>query len=217
LSRHSKPFSGNFIWGYHEETRSEARLAQVLRKAGIRFRQEVPVREFTVDFLIDDWLVVEVDGESHLTAKRMKNDAYRQKKIEDSGFTVLRVSASSLGTASGRKSALARIKKVLSLGPPYKRVQSHPNEDLVRQVREIEKALRIGEIEKKKRESLAFDKSSSREHKSYESMEDYFGTKEEDFGKLLEGYDWSRTPQKDTLVQESSLNRRSKKKPKRRR
>ena len=64
-----------FHLGHHRETPSEARLRVGLKKAGLRFGQEVPVKGFTVDFLVDEWLVVEVDGESHLPKGRSEKDA----------------------------------------------------------------------------------------------------------------------------------------------
>ena len=85
--------TGSYIWSFHQETRSERRLADAMRKAGLKFGQEVPVKNFTVDFLVDQWLVVEVDGESHLVKGRAEKDASRQKAIEDAGFTVMRVPA----------------------------------------------------------------------------------------------------------------------------
>ncbi len=90
--------TGSYIWGYHEETRSEQKLSAALKKAGLTFAREVPVKGFTVDFLIDEWLVVEVDGESHLISGRAQKDASRQKAIEDAGFTVIRMPSS--GTSS---------------------------------------------------------------------------------------------------------------------
>lgn len=210
--------NGSYIWGYHEETRTEARLAQMLRKAGVEFHQEAPLEGFTVDFLIENWLVVEVDGESHLTTKNKKKDERRQKRIEELGFQVLRVETSSLGSQSGRKNTLSRIKKVLKLGPPYLRKKFYPDEDLAKQISNIKKALRLGEKEREKKEDLAFEgpcgakKGSPKEE---ESMEDYFGQEREDFGVLLENYDWPKDLEGDRTYTAPRSKRRGKRKSKR--
>jgi len=188
--------TGSYIWSYHAETPSEAKLREGLRKAGIRFAQEVPVKGFTVDFLIDEWLVVEVDGESHLAKDRREKDASRQKAIEAMGFTVMRIPAGDLRTQGGLKRWVGRIEEQVRRGPPYKNPDKSPNQEYLRQLEEVRKALRLGELEREKRERLAYGPrkgSPDGAPGTGETMEDYFGSKAEDFGALLEDYDWSRT------------------------
>ena len=50
------------------------------------FEREVPINRFIVDFLVDGWLVVEVDGWSHLTASRQLEDTKRQSGSDRGGF-----------------------------------------------------------------------------------------------------------------------------------
>ncbi len=190
-----KDATGSYIWGYHAETPSERKLSQGLKKAGLRFSQEVPVKGFTVDFLIDDWLIVEVDGESHLVSGRSQKDASRQKALEDSGFTVLRVPASDLSLPGGLNRWLNRIKELVA-SPPHLNRDKFENRDFQRQLSAVRKALAEGEAERKKRESLAYEDAHRRTSGSRssgeegESMEDYFGQDAEDFSSLLERYDW---------------------------
>ncbi len=191
--------TGSYIWSYHSETPSERKLAAAFRQEGMRFGQEVPVKGFTVDFLLDEWLVVEVDGESHLAKGRAEKDASRQRAIEMMGFTVVRVPAGDLGSVAGVKRWVKRIRELLKAGPPYRNPEKTPNSDYLRQIEEVRKALRIGEAERKKREELAYGGSSRREAGSGrespqtgESMEDYFGKKAEDFATLLEEHGWGR-------------------------
>lgn len=195
--------TGSYIWGHHEETQSERKLAAALRKAGLPFAREVPVKGFTVDFLLDEWLVVEVDGESHLVSGRAEKDAKRQKAIEAAGFTVIRVPAAGLSAEHDLRKWVGAIKTKIAEGPPYQRGRSFENRDYKRQIAEIRKALEAGEEEKRKREALARDPSGSARRASKrgdlgsESMEDYFGEKARDFGSMLENYDWSKAPKKD--------------------
>ncbi|MEW6523465.1 MAG: DUF559 domain-containing protein [Bacillota bacterium] len=80
-------------WAVHRETRTEAGLARALRARGLRFEREVPIEEFTVDFLVDGRLVVEVDGVSHNVQGRPQVDQRRDRRLRSLGFEVLRVPA----------------------------------------------------------------------------------------------------------------------------
>jgi very-short-patch-repair endonuclease len=207
VKRQTKPQNGSYIWSHHEETKSEQRLAKLLGKAGIRFSREVPIKGFTVDFLIDQWLVIEVDGESHLTSDRARHDASRQKAIEDAGFTVLRIPAHGLSSSGEQKRWLKKIRETLSF-PPHRRSEGFQNQGYLRQMENVRKALLLGEKERLRRESLAYNglgdlkragnRQSSREEIE-ETMEDYFGKNGEDFATLLSEYD-QETPAKDKYV-----------------
>lgn len=201
-----KDATGSYIWGYHDETPSERKLAAALKKVGLKFAREVPVKEFTVDFLLDDWLVVEVDGETHLVSGRAQKDVSRQRALEAAGFTVIRIPASGLSADHELKRWVNEIKSKVAAGPPYLSNQRFENRDYKRQLSEIRKALEAGEAEKRRREALAREESVSGERSGRtrrasddgsESMEDYFGTKGQDFRALLDSYDWSRAPAKD--------------------
>ena len=196
-----KDKTGSYIWSYHTETPSERKLSQGLKKAGLRFSQEVHVKGFTVDFLVDEWLIVEVDGESHLISGRIQKDASRQKLLEDSGFTVLRIPASDLSVQGGLNRWVNRIKELVA-SPPHLNRGKFENRDYQRQLAAVRKALAEGEEERKKRESLAYEKTSGKHSgegapsdEDEESMEDYFGKDAEDFASLLDKYDWN-PPQK---------------------
>lgn len=203
----SKGDTGSYIWGFHVETPSERKLAAAMRKAGLRFGQEVPVKGFTVDFLLDEWLIVEVDGETHLSSPRAAKDAKRQAALEASGFTVLRVPASELSTDRGLKSWVAAIRRKVEEGPPYQRDERFGNLDYERKLAEIREALRQGEIEQRKREAMASAGSSGSKasHGSAgsdddsETMEAYFGREGQDFASMLARYDWSHVPLKDDV------------------
>jgi len=205
--------TGSYIWGFHDETPSERKLSAVMRKAGLKFGQEIPVKGFTVDFLLGEWLVVEVDGESHLISGRAEKDASRQEALEAAGFTVLRVPAFDLSSDSGLKRWVTRIKEKVHAGPPYQRRQTFTNEDYKRQMDQVKKALHAGEVERQKREAMAFrrpdspvdgdgargaavDKRSTGPALHEETMEDYFGKKGQDFTSMLRGYDWTELPEK---------------------
>jgi very-short-patch-repair endonuclease len=75
-------------------TRSEAILWQALRdkKLGVRFRRQVVLHTFIVDFFAPSLgLVVEVDGGVHFG--RELDDAERDRRLASFGYRVVRVSA----------------------------------------------------------------------------------------------------------------------------
>lgn len=82
---------GSKLFSFHEKTPSERKLAMELSRRRVSFIREAPIRNYTVDFLIEDWLVVEVDGESHIPESRRREDLHRQRDLESFGFTVLRI------------------------------------------------------------------------------------------------------------------------------
>lgn len=207
--------SGSYIWGYHEETPSERKLARALREAGLKFAREVPVGKYTVDFLLDQWLVVEVEGETHLAAGRAERDARRQEELERMGFTVIRVPAYELSSGGGLKRWTKKIRDVLSAGPPYVNQPGFENTDYRQQIERVKKALRLGEIEQNKRLNSGTDTRTSggrnRDNGEEETMEEYFGSKSYDFKALLDGIDWAKVQPKDDDDLEASRNMRHRK------
>ncbi|WP_332311006.1 endonuclease domain-containing protein [Stenotrophomonas sp. SY1] len=73
-------------------TDAEARLWQFLRRrqlAGYRFRRQVPLAGYIVDFVcLERSLVIELDGGQHLEHARY--DQQRSQVLEASGYRVLR-------------------------------------------------------------------------------------------------------------------------------
>ncbi len=74
------------------QTMAEEQLWERLRNGrlkGHKFRRQVPLGRFIVDFsCYDARLVIEVDGGQH--AGRMEEDAARTQWLEERGFRVLR-------------------------------------------------------------------------------------------------------------------------------
>jgi very-short-patch-repair endonuclease len=77
-------------------TAAERRLwhrLRVLKVSGQKFRRQVPIDRFIVDFAcLSHRLVIEVDGATHSTDDELANDVCRQRYIESQGFRVLRFS-----------------------------------------------------------------------------------------------------------------------------
>lgn len=62
-----------------------------LLKAKIQFKFQYPVGPYTADFIVKEFLNVEIDGPSHEEAKQKENDQRRDKYFHDMGYEVLRV------------------------------------------------------------------------------------------------------------------------------
>jgi very-short-patch-repair endonuclease len=77
-------------------TKAEYKLWNLLRNKqikGYKFRRQVPIDNFIVDFFcIDLMLAIEIDGSSH--ADKLENDIKRQKKLEGFNITFLRFTES---------------------------------------------------------------------------------------------------------------------------
>lgn len=66
----------------------------VLRANGNNLKLQVVVRPYRVDFLMNDRLVIEVDGEAyHSEPEHVKRDAKRDEYLVSRGYTVLRIPA----------------------------------------------------------------------------------------------------------------------------
>ena len=76
----------------NEATDAERRLWQALRQRrieGFRFRRQVPLAGFIVDFLCPQArLVIEVDGDQHASA--IEYDEKRTTRLANAGYRVLR-------------------------------------------------------------------------------------------------------------------------------
>jgi len=78
------------------QTNAEARLWRVLRYRQLarwKFRRQHPIDRYIVDFVtLDGKLIVEVDGETHSSAKQLARDDERTRVLSSLGFHIVRVS-----------------------------------------------------------------------------------------------------------------------------
>lgn len=80
----------------NDATKAEACLWKFILKAkktGYQFNRQRPVLNYIADFMcVKLKLIIEVDGYTHLIEEVIKNDAVRQKRLEEHGFKVVRFS-----------------------------------------------------------------------------------------------------------------------------
>lgn len=87
----------------------------VLRGAGLVLQLQVDKGAYRLDFLANDWLVIEIDGaEYHSSPEQVSRDLSRDKYLESLGYTVLRVAAKVVFQQP--RKALSDIRSVLAGG-----------------------------------------------------------------------------------------------------
>lgn len=65
-----------------------------LRGGGLTLQMQVPVMNYRLDFLIDDGLIVEIDGAQwHSSPEAIERDAERDKALAAKGYEILRIPA----------------------------------------------------------------------------------------------------------------------------
>jgi very-short-patch-repair endonuclease len=88
-------------------TKAEACLWKFVLRAkqmkGYAFRRQRPVLKYIADFMCKELnLIIEVDGLYHTWEETKAKDEFRQKQLEDAGFTVLRFTNKEVLTAISR-------------------------------------------------------------------------------------------------------------------
>ena len=70
------------------------------RFLGLKFKRQVPIGNYIVDFLcIDKKVIVELDGSQHL--KQVEYDKQRDKFLNDKGYKVIRITNNEISNIDG--------------------------------------------------------------------------------------------------------------------
>lgn len=96
IAKYRRNLHKKFIRKGAGQTKIELKLANLLDNIGIKYTSEYNIGKYIVDFALPElYIAIEADGDYwHKT--RQEQDAFRQKKIEDKGWTVLRFSESEI-------------------------------------------------------------------------------------------------------------------------
>ena len=73
------------------DSKAEVIFEYILKENKIPFKFQYKIGPYRTDFLIDKFLVVEVDGPTHLKFDQKKHDSVRDKYLQDLGYKVLRL------------------------------------------------------------------------------------------------------------------------------
>lgn len=120
-NKHLQPFANKLR---HRMTKAEAVLWKYVLRAsmmkGYGFRRQRPVLNYIADFMCKELnLIIEVDGWSHTLEGAAERDRIRQDRLEQAGFTVIRVTDDevlvNMNVAITRiQDAIAKIEQVKS-------------------------------------------------------------------------------------------------------
>ena len=81
---------------------------------GLKFRRQVPLEPYIVDFLcFDRKLIIEIDGDSHYEPGAQEYDEKREAYLCAQGFTVLRLG--NMETVQDIEAVLAKLRQVLDI------------------------------------------------------------------------------------------------------
>lgn len=94
-----------------KDSNIEGRLLYLLDNAGIKLRFQYTIGRYRVDYLIDDFLVLELDGPTHFTEEGIKKDLLRDAYLEKLGYKVLHISTGLLQL--GHKAIIDEIKSLV--------------------------------------------------------------------------------------------------------
>lgn len=87
----------------------------MLTSPDLALQMQIDKGPYRVDFLGNDWLVIEIDGdEYHASPEQIERDAVRDKYLASRGYTVLRIAAKALFQQP--KSAVASVRSALAVG-----------------------------------------------------------------------------------------------------
>lgn len=87
----------------------------VLRGGGVTLDIQVNIKPYRADFIVNEWLVVEVDGAAfHSSDEAVERDRARDKYINGSGYSVLRIPARIVFASPGE--AVGRVRAFIAEG-----------------------------------------------------------------------------------------------------
>ena len=94
-SRFSSPNLNRSREMRRDQTKAERLTWGILRDRqthGLKFRRQVPIDEYIVDFYCDEMrIIMELDGDVHETPEQRAKDDRRGKRLRELGFTILRI------------------------------------------------------------------------------------------------------------------------------
>ncbi len=98
----------------------------VLKSATLKLDLQVKIPPYRVDFLANDWLVIEIDGAAyHSSPEAVAKDSARDKDLENGPYKVLRIPAKEVFTDPG--AAVRQVRATIASGQmPRKTVGSVP-------------------------------------------------------------------------------------------
>ncbi len=91
------------------ENKTERRLHRAMASRNLPVRSNVNIQGYEVDFLLDDRVVVEVDGYHHLSRDGQKRDARKDRQLRHLGYRVYRIPAEHVWITPERRSFVQKL------------------------------------------------------------------------------------------------------------
>ncbi len=98
-----------------KETKSEARVRHALQAAGLSFETYHLIGPYEVDFLVENKVVVEVDGYFHMSKTAMLRDVNRDVYLSNKGLCIIRIEAGHVRDKHRLKKMIKQIEDALSI------------------------------------------------------------------------------------------------------
>lgn len=95
-----------------QDSRIEGRFFASLEQAGIRPRFQYDIPPYRVDYLLDDFLVLEIDGPTHDSPEAKKYDERRDRYLRRLGYDVLRVPV--FLVTAGARAIIDELKSIIA-------------------------------------------------------------------------------------------------------
>lgn len=96
-----------------------------LAAQGLKVELQAQLSPYRVDFLVNDWLVVEIDGAKyHSTPEAIARDQARDSDLQGRGYAVLRIPAKTVLYA--RVEAIRQLRSAFAAGRPAKTTNFQP-------------------------------------------------------------------------------------------
>jgi very-short-patch-repair endonuclease len=96
---------------YKSNSKIEGRFLFLLDEYGIKLRFQYPIGPFRVDYLVDDFLILELDGPTHNTKEGKAKDRRRDQYLESLGYKIFHISTELLIMA--HEAVLSAIKEIV--------------------------------------------------------------------------------------------------------
>lgn len=96
---------------YNYDSKAEVVFEYILKENKIPFKFQYKIKPYRVDFLVDEFLVVEIDGPLHETKQQNNHDLIRDKYLRDLGYKVLRLPIWLISAST--KAVIDEIKEII--------------------------------------------------------------------------------------------------------
>ena len=96
---------------FNPDSKIEGRFLYLLDEAGVKLRFQYTIGPYRVDYLVDDFLILELDGPTHNTPTGKAKDKTRDQYLESLGYRIFHISTELLMMA--HEAVISAIKEIV--------------------------------------------------------------------------------------------------------